>query len=126
MPRPSGSVERRTALDRRHGGRGRIDTLQRHLREVPANLSDFRSRTHPEFGQSVPLRATRCYLLDRLYLALTCMNHCFCWSPLEGNMTPVCCCSDTRYHCATRPCLLFELSPLTLRALAAPSVAQIG
>src|SRR5215218_5338759 len=92
MPRPSGSVERRTALDRRHGGRGRIDTLQRHLREVPANLSDFGRELMRNLVQSVPLRATRCYVLDGLYLALTCMNHCFCWSPLEGNMTPVCCC----------------------------------
>jgi hypothetical protein len=40
----------------------------------------------------MPLGATRCYLLDRLYSGLTCMNGCSCWSPLEGNVAPGCRC----------------------------------
>jgi hypothetical protein len=39
---------------------GRIGAFQRHLRETPVNLSDFPSRTHPEFR---PTGATRCQSL---------------------------------------------------------------
>jgi GNAT superfamily N-acetyltransferase len=60
MPPPQGSAERRMALDRRHGGLGRVGTFQRPLREVAVGLSDFRSRTHPEFG---PAGASRCHSL---------------------------------------------------------------
>jgi hypothetical protein len=55
------------------------------LRELPVDLSDFRSRTHPE---SDPVGATRCYsrlLAGQAILRLTCTNGCFCWSPPEGN-----------------------------------------
>jgi hypothetical protein len=45
-----------------------------------------------DFVQPVPLDASRCYLLDRLYSSLTCTNGCSCWSPLEGNTALVCRC----------------------------------
>jgi hypothetical protein len=73
------------------------------MREEPVSLSDFRSRTHPEFGPAVPARSIRCYLLDRLYSGLTCTNGCSCWSPPEEIWPRFVVVSDTRYHCATRP-----------------------
>jgi len=36
-------------------------------------------------GQSVPIAASRCYLIQMLRSALTCANGCFCWSPDEEN-----------------------------------------
>jgi hypothetical protein len=48
------------ALDRKYGGLERIGTFQRYMREVAVNLTDFRSRTHPEFD---PADAIRCHSL---------------------------------------------------------------
>src|SRR5215204_5896061 len=75
------------------------------------------------FVQPVPLDASRCYLVERLYSTLTCMNGCSCWSPPEGNGSGFVVVSDTRYHCATRPYLLSTQFTLRLGGLAAPSVA---
>jgi hypothetical protein len=44
------------------------------------------------FVQPVPLGAIRCYLVERLYSALTCTNGCSCWSPHEREIALVCRC----------------------------------
>jgi hypothetical protein len=112
------------ALDRRHGGPGRVGTFQRRLREVPVSLSDFWSRTHPEFRQPVPLGAIRCYLVERLYSALTCTNGCSCWSPHEREIALVCRCKRHAPPLRHMPILLVRNSALILAALAAPSIAR--
>ena len=66
--------------------------MGRCSREVPADLSDSRQELIRNLVQPVLIHAIRCYLLDALYLALTCMNGCSCWSPREGNMALVCRC----------------------------------
>src|SRR5215218_2658956 len=62
--------------------------------------------------QPVPLGATRCYLLDRLYSTLTCTDGHSCWSPIEEIYAPVCRCKRYALPLRHTPILLFaQLKP---------------
>jgi hypothetical protein len=69
----------------RPGRRGGIQAafLERSTGQLVRFSVESSSGIRSSRCHSVPLGATRSYLLDTLYLALTCTNGCSCWSPLE-------------------------------------------
>jgi hypothetical protein len=50
------------------------------------------------FRQPVPVAATRCYLIQMLWYALTCADGCSCWSPGEENSPRIFLTMDALYR----------------------------